>query len=497
MAPVERLSNYEQNNYKLSSAGNPQGNKNHQIQIFHDENGSVATGQQQEIVKKLPTSNNQENQSKAGRWCDNRIKSKPRLDQPQVTKFEIQEDQVVQADGQDDDAELKSKQANKLKELKKDDKEKSPRLVIFEKLAPNQRFYCDLKKIYCGGTEYSFEEIRSIRLKLAKKKEDERLTKEQLIREVQDLKKQISAKDHLVNDVEQMKKKLERLMKQNSKFKLTDVVDVNKSSGCKANDVKKADPIEQHCTSEKQPKLDANLFLNDRNDAVSKFDKSLTKNSDRPSTNCDAKVINQFSKDLRNDGHKDGKQYFHAPTSQQSNSPPNQRDFKEDLTIVRNLWNGSIEDEQTVDIEKEIVQQPKAGDFSIFKDDDLVNGRNSIGNHFNQQQFNQPESQCFGGGDLQNIQSTNFQTNSSNTFALPHGDFDFMAKHASTPASHFEQFQTSTTQLDENYTINVYQGRDNKLLSPIVETSKEYKSSSSSSLFSGFSSYHKSKTFHK
>jgi len=457
IAPVERLNNYEQSNFKLSAEHFQAPTKNSKISIFIDENGIEAIGGQQEIVKKLPT-NNQENQSKAGRWCDNKIKSKSRLDQAKVEKFEIQEDQDA-----GNEAELKSRQANKLKEVKKDDKEKSPRLVIFEKLAPNQRFYCDLKKIYCGGTEYSFEEIRSIRLKLAKRKED-RLSKEMLLKEVEDLKKQISTKDNLVNDVEMMKKKLESLMKQNNKF------NVDRSG-------KPIDPIE-HCTREKQVKLDHNL-LNELNDAVSKLDNFNTL-INRPTTNCaEPKVNNQFTKEhISHDD--DGQMDVGNNMQQQQRTSPKMKDLKkEDLTIVRNLWNGSIEDEQTVDFEHEMINKPRSNDFSIFKDDDHeFNSKNKLAN------------------DLNNIQSTNFQIENPNTFALPHGDFDFVAKHASTPASHY---QYDSNQLDENCTINVYQGREhNKFLSPIVETSKEYKSSSSSSLLSGFSYNNKSRsTFHK
>lgn len=507
LAPVERLANYDPSSYTLASSQATRAT-NSQVKIFSDENGDAALANQQEIIKRLPT-NNQENLAKAGRWCDNKIKSKPRIDQPVASKFEIFEKPEDEANEPDDELGPRQTghQANaKLKEIKKE--EKSPRLVIFEKLGPNQRFYCDLKKIYCGGTEYSFEEIRSIRVKLAKKKDDERTAKEKLKQEVEDLRKQISARENLFNDVEQMKRKLDLLLKHSSKSKPGDAAavtgDANRGNDAAssaqaggAHQRRSLDPIEQECTSEKQRKFDPNLLAaaadaGNRNgelarrQPVSKSD-TLTALETGASTNC-AKVINQIKDadidELKSDDFKSAvgiqqrKQLFsgHLSGDQQqqqqqfSNSPQHRADRKEDLTIVRDLWNGSIEEaEQTVEIEGELIkrpQRPQAGDFSIFKDDDLDGKAN------------------------RNYHDTN-------TFALPQGDYDFQAaaKHASTPASGLLQANNS---LDENCTINVFQLRDNnKLLSPIVETSREYKSHSSSSSLSGFTSYHKSRTFHK
>ena len=119
--------------------------------------------------------------------------------------------------------------------------------------------------------------------------------------------------------------------------------------------------------------------------------------------------------------------------------------------------------------------------FSIFKDDDESNNQQiKFRQQFNQKQFNNQQNQF----------------ENANTIVLPCGDLDFVAnsKHASTPAHFLLNPQTDSTTLDENCTINVFQ-RENKYLSPIVETSKEYKSSSSS--LSSYSSYHKSKTFPK
>lgn len=499
LAPVERLANYDDKNYKLSINQQETGKTiNSQIQIFTDENGTeIGLANQQEIIKKLPT-NNQENLSKASRWCDNKIKSKPRLDQPISVKFEIynKESNEDQTNDEIKSSQQTNTQANaKLKELKKE--EKSPRLVIFEKLAPNQRFYCDLKKIYCGGTEYSFEEIRSIRLKLAKKKDEERFTKEMLKREVQDLKKQISAKDDLYNDVEKMKKKLELLLKQNLKVKPNNA-DASKSNGSASENNSNGDQRkqqfdrkEQHCTNEKQCEFDNKFSNNDQligqKKPVSKFDDhKLTSSIQSINTNY-TKVINQIkdADEFKNDDYIGSKNNFKNASNrfqlgdnpqlnteylnnQQQNSPQIRTDRKEDLTIVRNLWNGSIE-ENTIDIEREIINRPQAYDFSIFKDED----------------------------DLK-VSQNKLNKNPQDTFALPSDNHDFgtYAKHASTPAANFESLNSDSTASDENCTINVFQLRDNKLLSPIVETSKEYKSSSSSSL-SGFSSYHKSRTFHK
>ena len=507
LAPVERLGNYDSNGYKLASNQAAARTANSQLQIFSDENGDAAMANQQEIVKKLPT-NNQENQGKAGRWCDNKIKSKPRIEQPAAVKFEVYERPADEAQADDEQAGSQpmqtGTQANaKLKEVKKE--EKSPRLVIFEKLAPNQRFYCDLKKIYCGGTEYSFEEIRSIRLKLAKKKNEDRSSKEKMMREIEDLRRQISERDNMYNDVEQMKKKLEDLLKANSKTKVADAATIggaNRSNGgAQANggDKRKSpDPIEQHereCTGEKQRKFDPNLLHvpNRSRHPVSKSDDELTAPVTSPATNC-PKVINR-PKDADMDELKSDEfgfkstgipasgngVHFHtnqppqfamqhsASTQQQqqqfSNSPQHRADRKEDLTVVRDLWNGSIEEiEQTVEIEGEFINRPPPGDFTIFKDDEDVKAN-------------------------RNYEDTN-------TIALPQGDYDFQAaaRLASTPAGHLLQGDTS---LDENCTINVFHRDNNRFLSPIVETSREYKSHSSSSSLSGFTSYQKSRTFHK
>ena len=502
-APVERLANYDPSNYTLAS-GPATRPANSQVQIFTDENGDVALANQQEIIKRLPT-NNQENLGKAGRWCDNKIKSKPRIDQPEAVKFEIlvtaeDDPNPNEADGEPKTRQTSNQANAKLKVIMKE--EKSPRLVIFEKLAPNQRFYCDLKKIYCGGTEYSFEEIRSIRTKLMRKKNEERSDKEKLKQEVEYLRKTISARDDLFNDVEQMKKKLEDLLKQKAKPGDAAMIggDAGRTSGVHLR--KSPNSNEQQCTGEKQRKMDPNLVDAvdagshelSRRQLVSKSDKLTaleTSASTATSTTNWPKVIHHQTKDadideLKSDnlgfkptGVQQSRQLFRdrLPDDQQqfstqfSASPQARADRKEDLTIVRDLWNGSIEEiEQTVEIESEFIKRPQAGDFSIFKDDDLD-------------------------GKANRNQQPNYQD--TNTFALPQGDYDFQAaaKHASTPAGHLLQVNTS---LDENCTINVFQPRDNnKLLSPIVETSREYKSHSSSSSLSGFTSYHKSRTFHK
>ena len=515
------MANYEQNNYKLANINQQDGKlANSRLQIFTDENGTESSNQQQEIIQKLPT-NNQENQGKAGRWCDHKIKSgaKPRLNQPQSIKFEIYENKQEEGnlekmnEGQLASDELKSRQTStqsnaKLKEIKKE--EKSPRLVIFEKLAPNQRFYCDLKKIYCGGTEYSFEEIRIIRLKLTKKRDEERNSKDMLKKEVEDLKKQISDRDNLFNDVEKMKKKLELLIKQSGNK--TDEVYCKPSSDNRKQQ-QATDPFEQqHCTSEKQRKLDNLLNDDDQNSSnqnkanlVSKFNEfKLNTFKNSISTNY-AKVIKKDTDEFEHKKNDDligfldlietnsisnanRIQFLNTNQQQQQQNSPQVKDRKEDLTIVRDLWNGSIEYENTVDLEKEMIKKPQSNNFSIFKDDDLIKLHNldRLGSNKNQEK----NDFCIN------------QTEDVNTIALPHGDFDFLqqAKHASTPAN----FLPSTNSIsDENCTINIYECRQNRLLSPIKEVSKEFsshtKSSSSSSYLSGFSSssYLKSRTFHK
>jgi len=477
LAPVERIANYEQGNFKLSN--NQQSiekrSTNAQIQIFTDENGSEpALANQQEIINKLPSSNNQENDRKAGRWCDNKLKSKSRIAQTQAVKFDIYDKSDEDEDKIEIQNDLESKPQNcinnKLKEIKKD--EKSPRLVIFEKLAPNQRFYCDLKKIYCGGTEYSFEEIRSIRLKLSKKKE-ERMNKEKLKKEIEDLKKKISARENLVNDVEEMKKKLELLLGQNPKTKLSgnDVatksnIDANADQIEKKNNTKQPQHsklnLNSFCTSEKQSRME-----NSNTDQVKKVELEQNIHDDNQlngqQTSLNSAKANEIKKKINFQ--------FNEKAIEQKilNSPQTEKLCKEDLTIVRNLFNGSIDDENTVDIDKEIIKKPETNDFSIFKDDDNFAKNNLI----------------------------NFDKEDTNTFVLPKNDLEFNAKASSTPA-HFLINNDST--IDQNCTIDVYQNRENKFLSPITEyPSKEYigyKSSSSSSL-SGFSSLHKSKTYHK
>lgn len=72
-------------------------------------------------------------------------------------------------------------------------RDQSPPLARFEKLDPSkQRFYFDERKVYSDGTEYSFEELRGLKWRANKQRQDEKLRTERLELEVKQLREQVA-----------------------------------------------------------------------------------------------------------------------------------------------------------------------------------------------------------------------------------------------------------------------------------------------------------------
>lgn len=87
---------------------------------------------------------------------------------------------------------LKQQQTGQIVFKKKIRGPDSPPVARFEKLNPfKQRFFFDERRVYSDGTEYSFEELMGRRWMAAKQKQEEKLKSERLEQEVADLRKKL------------------------------------------------------------------------------------------------------------------------------------------------------------------------------------------------------------------------------------------------------------------------------------------------------------------
>lgn len=169
----------------------------------------------------------------------------------------IQKNQLEQIKDKQEQEDSKHKKVKKnlIQKLKPLDEYKEPKIVIFENLKPNQKFYADIKRMYVDNTEYSFEEIRMN--KLLKKRRESKPNSD-LIKEIELLKAKIRESEErdrekasLQNQVDMLKKQIEMIIQassittQNSKRCLDEVdycgyngIDVDKSKKLKLSENK-------------------------------------------------------------------------------------------------------------------------------------------------------------------------------------------------------------------------------------------------------------------
>ena len=264
---------------------------------------------------------------------------------------------------------------------------KEPKIVIFENLKPNQKFYADLKRVYADNTEYSFEEIRMRKMKKMTKqnrKRKESQPNSELIKEIEMLKAKIKeneerdkVKESLQNQVDILKKQIEMIIansittQQGSKRYLDEV-------DCGGSELDKA----------KRLKLSENKQLDSARNRL----RELTV----------------------------------------------QRDADKELTIVRDLWNGTfasqygspahLNQNQSEYInhnnkgQQQTTNQRNKEQFSIFKDPTTNNlTRTNDFSYYPQMYSTTATQDCF-------------------TIALPRDPSEFNAKLSSTPAMSKRRF---------------------------------------------------------
>ena len=127
-----------------------------------------------------------ENDRKPGKWSENVLTQK-RVATETQPKF------AIHADDSDDESPepiKKPPQSNALKLRPKN--ADSPPIARFEKPDPFKKFAFNVNKVYAGGEEFSFEEIRGRKWMAKKKREEEALRNKKLEEEVAELRKQVA-----------------------------------------------------------------------------------------------------------------------------------------------------------------------------------------------------------------------------------------------------------------------------------------------------------------
>ena len=191
VAPVKRIGNAVKSaeGLKTTTATKVQ---NKAPVVYCDENDPEVVPRAASTARPEPTPNvkaiaavGQENEQKAGKWTEKALTQK-RVATESQPKF------TIHADESDDDSPepvKKSAQSNTLKLRPKN--ADSPPIARFEKPDPFKRFYCNMNKVYAGGEEFSFEEIRGRKWMAKKKREEEALRNKKLEDEVAQLRAQV------------------------------------------------------------------------------------------------------------------------------------------------------------------------------------------------------------------------------------------------------------------------------------------------------------------
>lgn len=257
---------------------------------------------------------------------------------------------------------------NLIEKLKPLDEE--PKIVIFDKLKSDQRFFADLKRVYKDNTEYSFEEIRMKKLKRMKSNanKEQSVANIELLKEIEFLKAKLKEneerdkeKESLQNQVDILKRQIEMIIANSVTTTVTT-----------CNSKRAVDEMEGEDRS-KRLKLAENRQL-----------------------------VNSVKKEKRKEAEK------------------------EDLTIVRDMWNATFASQNSpgncTNFNQHGTNQRK--DFTIFKDatqttqfiktNDFSYYPHLMGTTAGQEHF---------------------------TIALPHDPSEFRAKMVSTPTSLSKQQQ--------------------------------------------------------
>lgn len=268
---------------------------------------------------------------------------------------------------------------NLMQRMKPLDDYKEPKLVIFESLKPNQKFYADLKRMYADNTEYSFEEIRMRKMKKLARKHKESQPHCELVKEIEMLKSKIKEneqrdreKESLQNQVDMLKKQIEMIIQASSLATTT----TQHSKRC----LDEVDGPLADVDRTKKLKLSENKQLTGK--------------------------VNKL-REL-----------------------PLKKDAEKELTIVRDMWNGTFASQyntsqyspasnQNEQRNKALEEKHVAGqrkEFSIFKDPTQSNLTKTNDFSYYPQMLSTTATQdCF-------------------TIALPRDPSEFNAKMASTPA---------------------------------------------------------------
>ncbi len=400
-APVKRVGNaikHTKGGLKNCIDNKPSQSSNKTPVIYSDENDPKS---HTKTVPKPETSANvkhissvgEENELKPEKWSDNKIKQK-------FIKTNSKPKFAIHADDSDEEQKkiFKPPQSNALKVRQRN--AESPPIARFEKLDPNKRFMFNEKKIYAGGEEFSFEEIRGRKWLAAKKREEEALQ-----RETEALRNR-----KLEEEVAQLRKQVELLINSQQKQVLNPKESVS-------NPV-----VEQKESSSPQT-----------SSADSSTAKSVSNNSVSKGT----------------------------------------------LSMMRDLWNGTLANteipdnlpkhEKTSGIDSNEKSGKTNEKFLIYSDTTILSKSNSTNTKSSKQKDSSDETVYV-----------------NETIALPKSEDDFIACCASTPMADkslkrvISNTEIATMQSSLNANFNFVGGMTAKL-SPIVETSREYNSKSSSS----------------
>lgn len=263
---------------------------------------------------------------------------------------------------------VKQNLIEKLKPL--DDQE--PKVVIFDKLKPDQRFFADLKRIYKDNTEYSFEEIRMKKLKRLKSTKEQSVANIELLKEIEFLKAKLKENEERDKEKESLQNQVDILKRQIEMIIANSVTTA--TTTCSSKRV--LDEVDGEVNRSKKLKLSENRQL-----------------------------INSLKKEKRKENEK------------------------EDLTIVREMWNATFASQNSpgncTNFNQQAANQQRK-DFTIFKDatqttqfiktNDFSYYPHMMGTTATQEHF---------------------------TIALPHDPSEFRAKLVSTPTSLSKQQKRS------------------------------------------------------
>lgn len=309
-----------------------------------------------------------------------------------------------------------------MQRMKPLDDYKEPKLVIFENLKPNQKFYADLKRLYADNTEYSFEEIRMRKMKkMAKvaRNRKESQPHSELVKEIEMLKSKIKEneerdreKESLQNQVDMLKKQIEMII-QASSLATTTTTTLSKR-GLDEVDY----PLSVDCDRTKKLKLSENKQYSEKK----QYDENKILDENKLGEN----ILLDENK-LDENRLLSEKKLTGGKVNKLREQP--KKDAEKELTIVRDMWNGTFASQynnsqysqyspasqnQNEERDRALQMKHAAGqrkEFSIFKDPTKTNDFS----YYPHMLSTTAAQDCF-------------------TIALPHDPSEFNAKMASTPA---------------------------------------------------------------